>query len=190
MRLSTLVPESQSCVNDTVHYCPSASPFGTSQSTVATVAVQLIPYSPLLPQYQFYWYDTVYYCPSTTSTYILTVHSSPSIIPIDRTKYITATIPILHIRYSTLLTQYQSYWHETVHYYPIISLTDTTQTTPVPVAVLLIWYSPPQPSTVLLIDTVHYCPSTSPSDMRHTTTALVLVLLIRHIPVLSQYHSC
>ena len=58
--------------------------------------------------------------------------------------------------HNTLLPQYQPYVHDTVHYNlstssidvhycHIASSVDTTQSTTVPVPVLLIWYSLPMP---------------------------------------------
>ena len=65
------------------------------------------------------------------------------------------------IPYSPLLSQYQSYWYNTVHFYPRTSLTYSPQYTNAPVPVLLICHSP------LLAQyqsysypTVHYYPST------------------------------
>ena len=82
-----------------------------------------------------------------------------------------------HIRFSTLLPQYQSYKYDTVYYCPITNPTDTTQSTFLPVQVLLIWFNPPiHQYRSYRYDTVHYCLSTSPID-----TISLLLPSISHI---------
>ena len=110
---------------------------------------------------------------------------------------------------SPLLSQYQSFLYDTVHYcpsprpiatiahyYPITSPTDTLQchssspvhyyrrTSPIDTTVYTT-----VPELIRLYATVHYCPSTNLINTLQATTAPVPVLVIPYSPLLSQYYS-
>ena len=138
--------------------------------------------------------DTTRY---TTSPESLLIHFSILTAPVPVYWYvaaqsITAPDKVLLIPYSPQLPQYQSYWHDTVHYCPSTSSIDILQSTFAPVPILLIPYSPLLPRTNHIYTLgllqpkhqfywyntvhyrplygfywypiVHYCPSTRPAD--------------------------
>ena len=77
-----------------------------------------------------------------------------------------STRPVLLLSYSPLLPQHQSYWYTTVHYCPSTSSIDTTYSTTTQLRVLITPYSPLLSNyQSYWYDAVHYCPSTSPSNM-------------------------
>ena len=104
---------------------PSTSPTDMTKFSTLTVPVLLIRQGSLLPQYQHYIYDTVttapvpalhirysHYCPSTSATYtkqsLLRYNTlQPSTSPTHTAEFTIVPVTVLHIRYSTLLSQYQ-----------------------------------------------------------------------------------
>ena len=165
----------------------------------------LILHSPWLSQYRSYWYDTFHQYPSTSQTDT----TQSTIIPV-LVLLIWYNLPlppdqVILIRLSSLLSHFQSYlydkvqfcpqdqfyWYDTVQNCPIVSLTDTTQSTTLQVSILLTSYSPPISQYQSYWYDTEYCSRTSPSnttqstcpttssyDTLYTTTSLVPDLLI------------
>ena len=161
------MPQYQSYLYATVHFCRSTSLIDMSQSTTAPV--------PIL------WYPKVHFCPSTNL--------------IDTTQYTSTPELVLLTHHSILMHQCQSYWYVTVHCWPSITPTHTQQPPTslapfclytallyYPVPVLLVRWSPLLTSSSLtdtfsLIDTTQY------------TTLQVPFLLIHYSTLLPQYQS-
>ena len=156
----------------------SISPTDTTQLTTVLVSVLLIWYSPstyhtdmihstttpvpvlLVREYKLFWYDTIYYCPCASPTF--TIQYIRTSVPV-LLMHTTVTLPVLLLLYSPLLSQYQSYWYDTVHQCPSTSPNERSsqclsryyhcavpvllirQPTSVPVQVLLIWNNPQLP---------------------------------------------
>ena len=188
-----------------MHCCPITCPADTTQSTTAPVPVLLIRHSTLLFHYQDYWYDTVHCCPRTspidTTQYTVSVDFSPSTCATETPQSTIAPVPVLLIRHSTLLTQYQSYCYDTLHDCSNTYSTNTIQYTSPPVPVLLNSPLLPQYQSYCY-DTAHFCPITISVDTRQYTTPPFPIPLSpqlyfcpittptkRHSPLLSQYKS-
>ena len=98
-----LLSQYQTYWYNAVSFCLSTSSTDTIQTTTAAVPVLQIWHSPLVSQYQSYWYPTVDPCPSTST--IDTLQSTTAPVPVLLIRqYTTALVPVLHIRYSILLT--------------------------------------------------------------------------------------
>ena len=166
-------------------------------STTALVPVLLI------RQCQSYWCDTIHCCPNTSPTY--TIQCITTSVPV-LLMYTTVILPVLLIPHSPLLSQYQSYWYDTVYQCPSTSPNGTTQSTFVAILVLLIWYSLSLRSTSPTDTTAHFCPSMGPADSpllpqckaywqdsvllpytSPTDTLLIPVLVIFNSPLLPQF---
>ena len=121
VRLSKLLPQYQSYIYDTVHYCPITSSIDLTHYTTVTLLVLLILH--------------IYECPGTSLTDLIQSSNAP--------------VPVLLIPYSPLLSQYYSY--DTVHYGPRISPTYKLQYNTAQVSALLMSQSTADPVPVLVI---------------------------------------
>ena len=148
----------------TGQYCLSISPIDTTRYTTAPESL-LIHFSTLPAPVAVYWYV-----------------AAQSIIAPDK---------VLLIPYSPQLPQYQSYWHDTVHYCPSTSPIDILQFTFATVPFLLIPYSPLLPQN----QSYSYPRSTTAQApvllIQHSSLpSLVRVLLIPYSSLLSLYQAC
>ena len=202
----------QSYWYDTLHYSPSISPTDRTQSTTELVPVLPIWNSLLLPQYQTYWYyspllpkyqlrglPTVPYCPKSKSLLLTYNPLLPRTCP-NKLQHFCLSISSADMIFSPLLSQYQSCWSDTVHFYPSprptdtspllsqISSTDTLNFTTAQVPVLLMPYNQLLPQYQSnWYDSIHYCSTTNPIFKLQYTTAPAPILLIRHSPLLPKY---
>ena len=159
----------QSYEYDTFHYCPSTSSVYTTvpvlliwyntllpqyqpiqyittsvtvplMYTTVLLPVLLIQHRSLLSQYQFYWYDTVHWCPSTcpndTTVTFCRGTSATDMIQSTTAQYKFSWYDI------PLLSQYESWWYDTVHKCPSPLLPYTSPFDTLLIPVLVIFNSP------------------------------------------------